>query len=98
MVRQFRFLHVSTWLHPHAPRTHVHATRALMAVFVVVGLSLLASALQVTEAAVSGALLDWRVQHAVPSTSAASSVLDGGAAMDASLVELPSASVDAISL
>lgn len=71
-----------------------HVTHALFVVLAIIGLSLLASTLQVVDVAISGALLDLPM---ISNTAAAPRV-DRGSTIDASLIELPAASVDALSL
>jgi hypothetical protein len=92
----------------HAPRwlVHAHFNRAMTLVLGVIGVSLLFSALRVLDVAVSGALIDSR-SHAAAVAPAASGAPDrligndpsgAGAPVNASLVDLPEAAVEAISL
>jgi hypothetical protein len=101
-------LHVH-WL--RAPRwvAHAHVNRAMTLVLGVIGISLVFSALRVLDVALSGALILTR-SHAVaraPTASGSPLVPDqqivtdpagADAPVDASLVEVPEAAVEAISL
>ena len=99
MTLHFHWLHAPRWL------AHAHVSRAVSLVLGVICVSLLFSALRVIDAAVSGALVE---RHAVAVAPAASGAPDamvgtdptgaGPAAVDASLVDVPEATVEAISL
>jgi hypothetical protein len=97
MTLHFHWLHAQRWL------AHAHVSRAVTLVLSVIGISLLSSALRVLDAAVSGALIDYRAAAVAPAASGASNAPDaildtGPASVDASLVEVPEATVQAISL
>ncbi len=99
MTLHFHWLHAPRWL------ANAHVSRAVTLVLGVIGVSLLFSALRVLDTAFSGALI---VPHAVAVAPAASGTADvlfrtdptgaGPAAVDASLVEVPEATVEAVSL
>ncbi len=103
MTLHFHWLHAPRWL------VHAHFNRAMTLVLGVIGVSLLFSAVRVLDVAVSGALIDSR-SHAVamaPAASGAPGAPDqligndptgAGAPVNASLVDLPEAAVEAISL
>ncbi len=99
MTLHFHWLHAPRWL------ANVHVSRAVTLVLVVIGVSLLFSALRVLDAAFSGALIAPRAVAAAPAASGTSDVLlrtdassAAPAAVDASLVEVPEATVQAVSL
>jgi hypothetical protein len=97
MTLHFHWLHAARWL------AHAHVSRAVTLVLSVIGISLLCSALRVIDAAVSGALIDYRAAAVAPAASSASNAPEailgaGPAPVDASLVEVPEATVQAISL
>ena len=95
----------------HAPRwmAHAHVNRAMTIVLGVIGVSLLFTALRVLDVAVSGALISGAT-HVVAITPAASGApmapdlligtdpTGAGAPVDASVVDVPAAAVEAISL
>ena len=101
MTLHFHWLRAPRWL------AHAHVNRAMTLVLGVIGVSLVFSALRVLDVALSGALISTR-SHAVAMVPAASGpprvpdqqiVTDPtGAPVDASLVEVPEAAVEAISL
>lgn len=96
------------WL--HAPRWmgHAHVSRAMTLVLGVIGVSLLFSAVRVLDGAISGALVERHVIAAAPAASGAPSASDmlvgtdptgaGPKPVDASLVDVPEATVEAVSL
>ena len=100
MTLHFHWLHAPRWL------AHVHVTRATTLVLGVIGVSLLFGALRVLDVAVSGALVEIRPVAMTP--AAASSSPDvlvnteptgaGAKPVEADLVEVPEATVEAISL
>lgn len=99
MTLHFHWLHVPRWL------AHAHVSRAVSLVLGVICVSLLFSALRVLDAAVSGALIERRAVAAAPAASGAPDAVvgaaptaSGPAAVDATLVEVPEATVEAISL
>jgi len=103
MTLRFHWLHAPRWL------AQSHVDRAMTLVLGVIGVSLVFSALRVLDVALSGALISTR-SHAVvmaPAASGPSLVPDqqpgtdpagASAPVDASLVEVPAAAVEAISL
>jgi hypothetical protein len=95
----------------HAPRwmAHAHVNRAMTIVLGVIGVSLLFTALRVLDVAVSGALISSRthVMAIAPAASGAPVAPDlligtqptgAGAPVEASMVDVPAAAVEAISL
>jgi hypothetical protein len=100
-------LHV-VWLHALRWPARAHVSRAMTLMLGVVGVSLLFGALRVLDVAVSGALVQKHALVVAPSASGAPMSPDllvgaeptgsGPAAVDASLVEVPEATVEAISL
>jgi hypothetical protein len=103
MTLHFHWLHAPRWL------AHAHFNRAMTLVLGIIGVSLLFSALRVVDVAVSGAL-GAHPAHALALDSVASGApvpperlisadpTGAGAAVDASLVDVPEAAVEAISL
>ncbi len=99
MTLHFHWLHGPRWL------AHGQVSRAMALVLGVIGVSLLFSALRVLDVAISGSLIATHAVAAAPAASGAPDFLvgaeptaSGPAAMDASLVEVPEATVEAISL
>ena len=102
MTLHFHWLHAPRWL------AHAHVSRAVSLVLGVIGVSLLFSALRVVDAAFSGSLIDNHAVAAAPAASGAPSSPDtmigadptgaGPAHVDATLVDVPEATVEAISL
>ena len=102
MTLHFHWLHAPRWL------AHAHVSRAVTLVLGVIGVSLLFSALRVVDAATSGALVERRAVAVAPAASGSPTAPDvmlgtsapgaGAAPVDASLVEVPEATVEAISL
>jgi hypothetical protein len=103
MTLRFHWLHAPRWL------AHSHVNRAMTLVLGVIGVSLVFSALRVLDVALSGALISTRSQAMAmaPTASGASLVPDqllvtdptrASAPVDASLVEVPAAAVEAIRL
>jgi hypothetical protein len=99
MTLHFHWLHAPRWL------AHAHVSRAVSLVLGVICVSLLFSALRVLDAAVSGALVERRAVAVSPAASGAPDALvgaeptaSGPASIDATLVEVPEATVEAISL
>lgn len=102
MTLHFHWLHAPRWL------AHAHVSRAVTLVLGVIGVSLLFSALKVLDVAVSGALIERRAATVAPAASGLPTTPDvmlgadptgaGTAPVDASLVEVPEATVEAISL
>jgi hypothetical protein len=103
MTLHFHWLRAPRWL------AHAHVDRAVTLVLGVIGVSLVFSTLRVLDVALSGALISTR-NHAVAMAPAASGpafvpdqqiVTDpagASAPVDASLVEVPEAAAEAISL
>ena len=102
MMLHFHWLHAPRWL------AHAHVNRAMTLVLGVIGVSLVFSALRVLDVAFSGALIATR-NHAVAMAPTASGPLvpdqqivtdpaGAGAPVDASLVEVPEAAAEPISL
>ena len=96
MTLRFDWLHLPRWM------GHAHVSRAMSVVLGVIVVSLAFSVLRVIDAQISGALVETR-QHAAAVASAPDSPIveqptAAGHPVDASLVEVPSASADAISL
>ena len=91
------------WLHAHA-----QVSRAMTLVLGVIGVSLLFGALKVLDVAVSGALIEAHAVAVAPAASGTPVAPElligndptgaGAAPVDASLVEVPQASAEAISL
>jgi hypothetical protein len=98
MTLRFDWLHLPHWL------GHAHVSRAMSVVLGVIAVSLLFSTLRVIDAAVSGALVGAPLQaptaarSAMPERPIVHEPAAAGSAVDASLVEVPSATADAISL
>ena len=102
MTLHFHWLHAPRWL------AHAHVNRAVTLVLGVIGVSLFFSALRVIDVAVSGALIERRAVVAAPAASGSPTGSDvmigaeptgsGATPVDASLVEVPEATVEAISL
>ena len=99
MTLHFHWLHAPRWL------AHAHVSRAVSLVLGVIGVSLLFGALRVLDVAVSGALIERHAVAAAPAASGSPDATIGAdpthgapAAVDASLVEVPEATVEAISL
>ena len=102
MTLHFHWLHAPRWL------AHAHVSRAVTLVLGVIGVSLLFSALRVLDVAVSGALIERRAVAVAPAASGSPTASDvvmgtdptggGPTSVDASLVEVPEATVEAISL
>ena len=101
MTLHFHWLHAPRWL------AHAHVSRAMTLVLGVIGVSLLFGALRVLDVAVSGALVETArgrgraggfrppVRDVLIGTDPTAR---GAAAVDASLVDVPEATVEAISL
>ena len=99
MTLHFHWLHAPRWL------AHAHVSRAVTLVLGVIGVSLFFSALRVIDVAVSGALIERRAVVVAPAASGSPNVMvgaeptgSGAAPVDATLVEVPEATVEAISL
>ena len=102
MTLHFHWLHAPRWL------AHAHVSRAVSLVLSVIGVSLLFGALRVLDVAVSGALIERHAIAVAPAASGSPIAPDvvlgtdptggGSAPVDASLVEVPEATVEAISL
>ncbi len=99
MTLHFHWLHAPRWL------ANTHVSRAVTLVLGVIGVSLLFSALRVLDTAFSGALVAPRAVAAAPAASGTADVVQGTdptaggpTAVDASLVEVPEATVEAVSL
>ena len=102
MTLHFHWLHAPRWL------AHAHVSRAVSLVLGVIGVSLLFGALRVLDVAVSGALIERHAVAVAPAASGTPIAPDammgtgpasaGPAPVDASLVEVPEATVEAISL
>ena len=102
MTLHFHWLHAPRWL------AHAHVSRAVSLVLGVIGVSLLFGALHVLDVAVSGALIERHAVAVAPAASGSPIAPDvtmvsdptggGPAPVDASLVEVPEATVEAISL
>jgi hypothetical protein len=102
MTLHFHWLRAPRWL------AHAHVSRAVTLVLGVIGVSLLFSALRVVDAAFSGALVSVPPVAAASPASGPSSAPEltlgadpratAPAPVDASLVEVPEATVEAISL
>ena len=102
MTLNFHWLHVPRWM------AHAHVSRAMTLVLGVIGVSLLFSVLRVIDTAISGALVEHRAVVVVPAASSARSASDnlvgtdptgtGAKPVDASLVDVPQATVEAVSL
>ena len=102
MTLHFHWLHAPRWL------AHAHVSRAVTLVLGVIGVSLLFSALRVVDAAFSGALINTHAVVAAPAASGSPTAPDlmignpptgaGSKPVDASLVEVPEATVEAVSL
>ena len=85
--------------HGHRPGGQVNGSRSAAVVLGIIGLSLLASTAQIVGSTVAAPRVEWRVSEAVAplSDEDAAANFEAGV-MAASLVDLPPASVDAISL
>ena len=102
MTLHFHWLHVPRWM------AHAHVSRAMTLVLGVIGVSLLFSALRVLDTAISGALVERHAVAVLPAASGARNASDiligtdptgaGPKPVDASLVDVPEATVEAISL
>ena len=102
MTLHFHWLHAPRWL------AHAHVSRAVTLVLGVIAVSLLFSALRIVDAAFSGALVNNRAVVAAPAASGTPLAADrligndptgaGPAHVDASLVDVPEATVEAVSL
>ena len=102
MTLHFHWLHAPRWL------AHAHVSRAVSLVLGVIGVSMLFSALRVVDAAFSGTLIDNHAVVAAPAASGSPSSPDmtmvsdptgaGPAHVDATLVDVPEATAEAISL
>ena len=102
MTLHFHWLYARRWL------AHAHLSRAMTLVLGVIGVSLLFGALRVLDVAVSGAQIERHSGSAGAAASATPMSPDrlvgtdptgaGAPAVDASLVEVPEATVEAISL
>ena len=102
MTLHFHWLHALRW------PARAHVSRAMTLVLGVIGVSLLFSALRILDVAVSGALIENHAVAVAPPASGAPLSPDlmvgtdptgaGPAAVDASLVDVPEATVEAISL
>jgi hypothetical protein len=103
MTLHFDWFHAPRWL------AHAHVSRAVSLVLGVIGVSLLFGALRVVDAALSGALVERQEAAVVPGDLRGASAPDrllgndppsaGASAVDTSTtVEVPAATVDAISL
>ena len=99
MTLHFHWLHAPRWM------AHAHFSRAVTLVLGVIVVSLLFSALRVVDAAVSGTLIQ---RPAVATAPAASVPVEafvgndptgaGAKPVDASVVDVPEATVEAVSL
>ena len=102
MTLHFDWLHAPRWM------VHTHVNRAMTLVLGVIGVSLLFSALRVVDTVLSGALVERHTVAVVPAAPSARSASDiligtdptgaGAKPVDASLVDVPEATVEAISL
>jgi hypothetical protein len=101
MTLHFHWLHAPRWL------AHAHVNPAMTLVLGVIGVSLLFSALRVIDGALSGALVQRRAAVVAPAASGATVLPDvllrveppaSGAPVETSDVEVPEATVEAISL
>jgi hypothetical protein len=99
MTLHFHWLHAPRWM------VHAHFSRAVTLVLGVIVVSLLFSALRVVDAAVSGALVERPAAAIAPAASIPAETLVGtdptGAGakpIDASVVDVPEAAIEAISL
>jgi uncharacterized membrane protein YccF (DUF307 family) len=100
MTLHFHWLHAPRWL------AHAHFNRALTLVLGIIGISLLFSALRVIDVAVSVARRGQAIAMAPAASGAPAPAerqigadpADAGEAVDASLVEVPAAAAEAISL
>jgi hypothetical protein len=99
MTLHFHWLHAPRWM------VHAHFSRAVTLVLGVIVVSLLFSALRVVDAAVSGALIQRPAVAVAPAASVPAQDLVGndptGAGakpVDASVVDVPEAAIEAISL
>ena len=100
MTLHFDWLHAPRWM------VHTHVNRAMTLVLGVIGVSLLFSALRVVDAAVSGALVERHAAVVAPASSGTSSPEmllrteppASGAQVQATDVEVPEATAEAISL
>ena len=106
MTLHFDLLHAPRWMRWLG---HAHVSRAMTIVLGVIGVSLLFTALRVLDVAVSGALISSRthVMAIAPAASGAPVAPDlligtqptgAGAPVEASMVDVPAAAVEAISL
>jgi hypothetical protein len=99
MTLHFHRLHAPRWM------AHAHFNRAVMLVLSVIVVSLLFSALRVVDAAVSGALIERHATAANPAASVPAELLigndptgAGAKSVDTSVVDVPEAAVEAVSL
>ena len=99
MTLHFHWLHAPRWM------AHAHFSRAVTLVLGVIVVSLLFSALRVVDSAISGALIQRPAVAAAPAASIPSDALVGNdpasagtKPVDASLVDVPEAAAEAISL
>jgi len=101
MTLHFHWLHAPRWL------ADAHVNRAMTLVLGVIGVSLLFSALRVVDGALSGALVQRHAAAAAPAASSGANLPDvllrteppaSGAAVETNDVEVPEATVEAISL
>ena len=103
MTLHFPRMQATRWM------AHAHVNRAMTIVLGVIGVSLLFTALRVLDVAVSGALISsgTHVIATAPAASGAPAAPDlligteptgAGAPVDASMVDMPAAAVEAISL
>ena len=97
MTLHFDWLHAPRWM------VHTHVNRAMTLVLGVIGVSLLFSALRVVDAAISGALVERHAAVAAPASSSPEMLLRtqpaaSGAQVQTTDVEVPEATVEAISL
>ncbi len=102
MTLHFHWLHAPRWL------ANVHVNRAMTLVLGVIAVSLLFGALRVLDVAVSGALVEIRPVAMAPASSAVSSSHDvligteppgaGAKPVETDFVEVPEATVEAVSL
>ena len=96
------------WLHALRWPARAHVNRAMTLMLGVIGVSLLFGALRILDVAVSGALVERHAVAVAPAASGAPISADlligteptgtGPAAVDASLVDVPEATVEAVSL
>ena len=98
MTLHFHWLHAPRWM------VHAHFSRAVTLVLGVIVVSMLFSALRVVDAAVSGALIERPAVAVAPAASVPADVLVGNdpaprpKPVDASVVDVPEAAIEAVSL